>query len=311
MRNQPATKSWKNLDAPGQVVFILAGMMVVTWFFGTCLYFMIPQSGKKEAVAAKSKSAGTENRQVASLEPDSQSNLNETENETSSSPETSGRDNSETDSPAESNPKSNMLALDERETTPPIEEALEPEPKPEPKPEPRSFSENKPELKPETETVPIPQPKLNLGGDSDNSNLNPLEGPSITEPPIEEPEPAIEVPTFEPEPMLSEPVSPTEPEERPVAPQPPEILTSPRPPEILSGPQPDTGSSEMKFPMRDWISSTGGTARMAFIRRTEGGQVLVVNEEGTRFNVPFSRFSATDKRYIEEASQTLLQGSGQ
>ena len=156
MRNQPATKSWKTLDAPGQVVLMLAGMMFGVWFLGTCIYFMIPQSGKDKAAAAKSKSAETENRQVASLESDSQSNLNET----SSLPETSGGDNSETDSSADSNSKSNMLALDERETTPPIEEAREPEVKPEPKTEPESpyFVENKSELNPETETVPIPQP---------------------------------------------------------------------------------------------------------------------------------------------------------
>ena len=308
MRNQPATKSWKTLDAPGQVVLMLAGMMFGVWFLGTCIYFMIPQSGMDKAAAAKSKSAETENRQVASLESDSQSNLNET----SSLPETSGGDNSETDSSADSNSKSNMLALDERETTPPIEEAREPEVKPEPKTEPESpyFAENKSELNPETETVPIPQPTLNLGGGgSDNSNLIPPEEPSVAEPPIEEPEPAIEVPTFEPEPMLPETVSPTEPEERPTASQPPEILVNPRPPEILSGPQPDTSSSKTKFPMRDWISSTGGTARMAFIRRAEDGEVLVINEEGTQFKVPFSRFSDTDKRYIKEC-QTLLQGSG-
>ena len=47
------------------------------------------------------------------------------------------------------------------------------------------------------------------------------------------------------------------------------------------------------------------------VRRTEEGNVLVVNEAGKRFRVPFSRFSALDQKYIEKAMQTLSQESSE
>ena len=38
---------------------------------------------------------------------------------------------------------------------------------------------------------------------------------------------------------------------------------------------------------------------MAYVGRAEDGDVMVINDKGKQFKVPFSRFSELDKKYIE------------
>ena len=339
MRNHLVAKHQKSGDAAGQIVFTLAGLMVLTWLIGTCVYAIIPQSTKNKTVAANSESAESESSQVALLdsddegvddptESDSQTSSNENENELSSSKptdETSWEPKPSSEPSSESKPESNTMSGNGFRSAP-VEKAREPfdpepqfapEPKvtPEPKvaPEPQVTSEPKVAPEPENEMVaeaeteeetnPIPQPKLNLGGGPDDSNSNPtrLDESKVAESPIEkaETEREAKAPTFEPEPMLAETDTPaSEPEQIPANPKTPEV-----------GPQPDGNFSGPRFPMRDWISSTGGTARMAFVRRTEDGGVLVINEAGKQFKVPFARFSVVDQQYIDNATESLRQQS--
>lgn len=293
------TKHQRAGDVAGQVVFTLAGLMILTWFLGTCLYALIPQSSKIKAVATKSKVAEPANNQLASLETtDKDSNLATTETKANSNNskednalshnlslpakplDTSNRNSKKS---PDSESSSNEFAENQNDSQPSLEKPPHSEePKPEPKPE----------------TTPIPQPKLNFVGNSSPSEPESEKTEEqVVETTDEEPQP--ETPATEPEPMLTEP---TQPETNP---------TTPEAPKILPGPKPDEASPKAGFQMRDWISSTGGTARMALIRRTEEGNVLVVNEAGKRFRVPFSRFSALDQKYIEKAMQTLSQESSE
>lgn len=51
-------------------------------------------------------------------------------------------------------------------------------------------------------------------------------------------------------------------------------------------------------PMRDWVSNTGGTARMAFIRWKGTDKGIFINDKNKIYEVPMSRFSEEDKTYL-------------
>lgn len=62
--------------------------------------------------------------------------------------------------------------------------------------------------------------------------------------------------------------------------------------------------SQFAFPksyaMRVWTSSRGSKAKLALVR-VEGGDVVVVDEKGTEFSLPFARFSEEDQAYVRDA----------
>lgn len=62
-----------------------------------------------------------------------------------------------------------------------------------------------------------------------------------------------------------------------------------------------TGRGASKtYPMRVWTSSLGNEATLALVG-VEDGKVVVVDEKGTEFSLPFSRFSDEDQDYVREA----------
>lgn len=56
------------------------------------------------------------------------------------------------------------------------------------------------------------------------------------------------------------------------------------------------------FPFRTWISAQGNTANLALVR-VEGNNIIVVNEDGKQFSLPFDRFSIDDQNYVTEATK--------
>jgi len=49
---------------------------------------------------------------------------------------------------------------------------------------------------------------------------------------------------------------------------------------------------------RDWISSKGNKARLAFVR-WEGDEIVVVNEANKKFRLPLNRLSPNDQKYVD------------
>ena len=246
----------RSVDTTGKVVFGIAGMLVVLWFFGTLLYTCIPQSSKTNALASNS--------------------TNDEANQTSLT--------------ADENVNEHVLAnLDNSESN---------LPNPEPKPAVPDFAEvetdsekiesstkqlketAKSEPAPKTETAPIPQPKIEIEHSS-TTRSKPANVPLVPVDPIAKaaPKPPTLEPTPKPDPMLIGPLK-SELAEENIEPE-------------LEAP------AETTYHMRDWISDTGGTARMTYVGRAEDGDVMVINDKGKQFKVPFSRFSELDKKYIE------------
>ena len=62
----------------------------------------------------------------------------------------------------------------------------------------------------------------------------------------------------------------------------------------------DLLSSPVKFPFRVWTSSRGNNATLALIR-VEGGNIVVVDEEGREFTLQAARFSEQDLEYVRDA----------
>ena len=65
--------------------------------------------------------------------------------------------------------------------------------------------------------------------------------------------------------------------------------------------EPNTRSGRSrKFPMRNWTSALGNEARLALVR-VDGDLVVVVDEQGTEYSLPFARFSKEDQDYARKA----------
>ena len=59
-------------------------------------------------------------------------------------------------------------------------------------------------------------------------------------------------------------------------------------------------ASPKTYAMRVWTSSRGSKANLALVR-VEGDNVVVVDEKGTEFSLPFARFSDEDQAYVRDA----------
>lgn len=55
-----------------------------------------------------------------------------------------------------------------------------------------------------------------------------------------------------------------------------------------------------EFPMRTWISARGSKATLALVR-VEGDNIVVKDQKGKEFSLPFSRYSEADQAYAREA----------